>query len=275
MSDPRETLTMAGARALLVHRAERLLVKTRPWEGRGGGRSGGSSATVSERQAVMLERDREQLRSELRGLRIAAAQAGSLAEIANYVRYRVGVMGPGNTWRARDFGERLLEQLDGLPKLIGEAESEAESPPSVMELARVFVGFLNRAYQYHYAIAGAERSRAARGSAGRRGEREVAGQRPRSSGDGRGKPSSEAGEAAGADKPGRGKRPPRRSRRGKGPRQEAVPREPAEATASQASQDGKGAAAEDQPPRPADVPAAATATPDRDEGGSGSGGATS
>jgi hypothetical protein len=89
-----------------------------------------------------------------------ALETSSVESVANFIRYQMGRDVRGNSWRNKDFGDRLIKELQGLR---GVAEAIAGdvahtvrtgelSPIDVdaiwAELVRQYVGQLNRYFYY-------------------------------------------------------------------------------------------------------------------------------
>ena len=89
-----------------------------------------------------------------------ALETSSVESITNFIHYQMGRDVRGNSWRNRDFGDRLVKDLQGLRDIaqgIGENVASALSVSQLSrtdvdaiwaELARQYVGQLNRYFYY-------------------------------------------------------------------------------------------------------------------------------
>lgn len=106
-------------------------------------------------------------KSQMSNLLGVALQTESALVVVNYIRYQMGRDTKKTGWRAGEFGEKLVAQLEGFKTeaaaIAQDAASRAADPPAQADtdrawigLVRQFIGQLNRYFVYKRTAEGRE-----------------------------------------------------------------------------------------------------------------------
>lgn len=101
--------------------------------------------------------------NQIRNVINVAAGGGGVPVVTNFIKYQIGrTTSKDKGWRRNHFGEELIQKLDGLKgdaeKVVNQANQEVKGsqgtdiPEEVrevwIELARLYLGYLNRYFKY-------------------------------------------------------------------------------------------------------------------------------
>jgi hypothetical protein len=130
-------------------------------------REGGTVVRAAGSAIRLLSPDKKSgmLKNQVGNVVSVAVEAQNVDVITNFIRYQIGRASEDKTWRYRGFGLQVIQDIEGKESPVGKAarrvacavaeqvadtDKKAVCEDAHLELARLYLGYLNRCFVYGF-----------------------------------------------------------------------------------------------------------------------------